>query len=218
MAKKNIIVVCGIGWINQKEYGSVSERIKGNYSDKRSLHSQLRQESVFLYPVNNFGRFDQVSKVTCCAVALALGDARIPYSNGHKQDIGIIGTNVKGCLESNLNYFKDYVQAGRVLARGNLFVYTLPSSPLAEAAIHFGLQGPLFYINFPERQTASLLEYAAGIIRRKEARTMLAVKVDEKGGVCFVLTQQENNFLAKLCTIDDALAIVSKDRYISSLF
>jgi len=42
--------------------------------------------------------------------------------------------------------FLDYVQAGRKLGRGSLFIYTLPSSPLAEAAIHFGLQGPVLYI------------------------------------------------------------------------
>lgn len=69
--------------------------------------------------------------------------------------MGLIGTNRAGSLEANRLYFSDYLQAGRVLARGNLFVYTLPSSPLAEAAIHFGFQGPMLYMGFPVADSAT---------------------------------------------------------------
>jgi 3-oxoacyl-[acyl-carrier-protein] synthase II len=62
-----------------------------------------------------------------------------------KQDIGIVGASDSGSMQSDIDYFKDYLDCGRTLSRGNLFIYTLPSSPLGEAAIHFGLQGPLLY-------------------------------------------------------------------------
>ena len=187
-----MIIISGIGWITKKKYGCVNKTIHRDYTDIKSLHSKLQNESIFLYPVKNFGRFDTMSKMACCAGALALHDAGIRYSEKRKQDIGIIGTNTGGCLESNLNYFRDYVQTGRKLARGNLFIYTLPSSPLAEASIHFGFQGPLLYIMFPQKQVGArravpLLQYAEGIISRKEASTVLAVKVDEKKAVCFVM-------------------------------
>jgi len=181
------MIISGIGWITKKKYGCVNKTIRKDYTDIKSLHSNLQNESVFLYPVKNFGRFDTTSKMACCAGALALHDAGIKYSEKHKQDIAIIGTNTDGCLISNLNYFKDYVQTGRKLARGNLFIYTLPSSPLAEAAIHFGFQGPLLYIMFPQKQIPSLLQYAEGIISRREVSTVLAMKVDENKAVCFVM-------------------------------
>ena len=186
------MIISGIGWISKKKYGCVKKAVRRDYTDIKSLNSKLRNESVFLYPVKNFGRFDTTSKMACCAGALALYDAGIRYSEKRRQDIGIIGTNADGCLISNLNYFKDYVQTGRKLARGNLFIYTLPSSPLAEAAIHFGFQGPLLYISDSQKQVSSLLQYAEGIISRREASTMLTMKVDEKRAVCFVLKREED--------------------------
>ncbi|MDO9464141.1 MAG: hypothetical protein Q7J67_02445 [bacterium] len=186
------MIISGIGWISKGKYGCVKKAVCTDYTDIKSLHSKLQNESIFLYPVKNFGRFDMTSKMSCCAGALALHDAGVKYSEKHKQDIGIISTNTDGCLKSNLNYFRDYVQTGRKLARGNLFIYTLPSSPLAEASIHFGFQGPLLYIMFPQKHIPSLLQYAEGIISRKEASTILAMKVDEKKAVCFVLRREED--------------------------
>jgi len=188
------MIISGIGWVAKEKYGCVKRKIRRDFTDIKSLHPKLQNESVFLYPVKNFGRFDMTSKMSCCAGALALHDAGIKYSEKHKQDIAIIGTNTDGCLKSNLNYFKDYVQTGRKLARGNLFIYTLPSSFLAEASIHFGFQGPLLYVGFPQKQKqirandrSPLLQYAEGIISRKEASTVLAMKVDENKAVCFVI-------------------------------
>ncbi len=186
------MIISGIGWIAKEKYGCVKRKIRRDYTDIKSLHSKLQNESVFLYPVKNFGRFDITSKMACCAGALALHDAGIKYSEKRKQDIAIIGTNADGCLKSNLNYFEDYVQTGRKLARGNLFIYTLPSSPLAEASIHFGFQGPLLYIGFPQKQIPSLLQYAEGIISRKEASTVVAMKVGKNKAVCFVMKKEED--------------------------
>ena len=121
-----MIVITGIGWIREKAYGSVMRKLRRDYTDTKSLHSRLQHESVFLYPVKNFGRFDAVSKMVCCAGALALRDAGITYPEDHKQDMGIVGTNTVGCLESNVRYFKDYVETGRNLARGTQYAINLP--------------------------------------------------------------------------------------------
>jgi len=190
-----MIIISGIGWISKQKYGCVKRKIRKDYTDIKSLHSKLQNESIFLYPVKNFGRFDITSKMACCAGALALHDAGIKYSKNYEQDIGIIGTNTNGCLKSNLNYFKDYAQTGRKLARGNLFIYTLPSSPFAEASIHFGFQGPLLYIGFPQKQIPSLLQYAEGIVSRKEASAVLAMRVDEKKAVCFVIKRERGKII-----------------------
>jgi 3-oxoacyl-[acyl-carrier-protein] synthase II len=180
-------VVAGIGWIDGSQYGCVLRRICEPYPDLKSLRSTLQEKSVFSYPVKAFGKYDRVSQTTCCAAALAFSDAGMRYSEDRKQDIGILGTNSDGCLQSNLDFFSDFVKNGRRLGRANLFVYTLPSTPVAEAAIYFKCQGPLLYMGFPSEPIASLLGHSDRMIQRGEATAMLAVSADEEAAQCFLL-------------------------------
>ncbi len=138
------ISVCGIGWLTKNEYGCMRKGERSPYGDAGGPDS-LVKKGIFAYPVKNFGRFDHASRMTCFGVALALRDAGIEYGPSRKQDIGIIGANDRGSLQSDIDYFTDYIRSGRTLSRGNLFIYTLPSSPAGEAAIHFGFQGPVLY-------------------------------------------------------------------------
>ena len=151
--------ITGIGWIAETEYGCVRRQLRRPYSDMKSLRSKLQDDSVFLYPVKSFGKYDRVSQMACCVVALAFYDAEMSYSESRKQDVGILGTNSDGCLQSNLDFFEDFVRNGRTLGRANLFVYTLPSIPVAEAAIYFKCQGPLLYMTFPKAPVASMLSF-----------------------------------------------------------
>ncbi len=186
-----MIAVTGIGWLNRKEYGCVIGKIEKRHEGLESLYSYFKRNALFSYPVKNFSRFDTISKTTCFCVALALKDAGITYSPEQKMDVGIFGANDAGCLESNINYFRDYIDSGRVLARGNLFIYTLPSIPLAEAAIHFGLSGPLLHVSFNENSLPSLLSFAGKSILEGEAPVILAVKAEESDAVCFLLQPED---------------------------
>jgi len=184
----NTLRVKGRGWVDETQCGCDRKSIRWQYDDPRSLYAQLLRDAVFAYPVKNLARFDEPSRLITLAVALALHDAGISYAEGKKQDIGILGTSRNGALVSNLAYFRDYVEHGRKLARGNLFIYTLPTSPLAEAAIHFGLQGPLLYLRDPERPEDRLLTQAELMIQNKEASTLLAVVCDSKKATCQVMS------------------------------
>jgi 3-oxoacyl-[acyl-carrier-protein] synthase II len=168
----------GIGWITGDAFGCVREGESREYSGR--LHSRLLDsvDSLFQRKVESFGRFDPVSKMACCACALALRDAGMDCAPGERHEIGIIGAGFTGSLEANRAYFKDYVAAGRILARGNLFVSTLPSAPLGEAAIHFGLQGPLFAIIAPAAPMAAAIEIARGLVNDGAATAMLVVQAD----------------------------------------
>lgn len=200
--------ITGIGWITQHEYGNVIHNLNQRYSDPDLLHSRLYNEDIFLYPVKNFGRFDAISKMTCCAVALAFHDAKIQYSEDHKYDMGIVGMNTCGSLASNICYFKDYIESGRTLARGNLFIYTLPSSPLAEAAIYFGCQGPLLYMYFLHEQIPSLLLHAEKILLNGETTRMLAVVAEEHKAVCFLLTRKKDTKTNKVYSHEQAISTI----------
>jgi len=198
-------VISGIGWITRQEYGCAIKQLRRPYNDIKSLRSHLQNESILLYPVKGFGKFDAVSKRTCCAVALALHDAGMPYSADYKQDIGILGTNTDGCLQSNADFFRDFVENGRTLGRANLFVYTLPSSPMADAAIYFKCQGPVLYMFFPQKQIPSLLRYSDKMICRGEAPAMLAVRASEDDAVCFVMRREQDVIETNVLELEDVV-------------
>lgn len=211
------IAITGIGWITRKAYGCVVKKQCRDYADIRTLYSNLQKDSVFVRPVKNFGRFDTVSKKTCCAVALSLYDAEMQYYEGKKQDIGIIGTNSEGCLQANIDYFKDYVTSGRVLARGNLFTYTLPSSPLADVAIHFRCQGPLLHVTFIEKETPALLEFAGKMILRGETSGILAVRANETEAVCFVIALENHVSSKKRISAKKVMEITSRNKRLDAI-
>jgi hypothetical protein len=179
-------MIIGTGWITQNKYGCQKRRIQREYSDLKSLYNRLQPE-VFKYPVENFLRFDTLSKLTTLSIALALYDARITYAKEKKQDISILGANSNGALAANLTYFNDYITNGRTLARGNLFIYTLPSSPLAEAAIHFGLTGKLLYLGFTKNIEKESLKYALNMLKTEIHKTVLLVNANSEKASCLVL-------------------------------
>ena len=203
-----MINICGLGWISEEGYGCVRKSVK-----TYQLHSAIsNKREIFLYPFENFGRLDAASKMTCCAVSLALKDTGLTYPLHRKPDIGIAGTNSSGCLSSDVRYFKDYLDHGRTLARGNLFIYTIPSSPVSEAAIHFGLQGPLFYMTGPESPLAGLVDMAAEIICLDEASMMLIGTATENNALFFTMAGDSSDYPEDvLCDIEQAKPILTKD-------
>jgi len=185
-------MIKGRGWIKEGQCGCNQKGLLWQYADLRSLCAQLLKDTVLSYPVENFGRFNQDSRLVIFSIALALYNADIHYARDKKQDIGILGTSPDGALTSNLDYFRDYVSCGRKLGRGNLFIYTLPSSPLAEAAIHFGLQGPLAYIRNSEKPKERLLAQAQLMIQNKEAQAMLAVDFSSAEATCHFISGERS--------------------------
>jgi hypothetical protein len=203
-------VVAGIGWIDRREYGCVSRRLRKSYPDLRSLRSALQEDAVFSYPVKGFGKYDRASQLTCCVAALAFYDAGMSYSEDRKQDIGILGSNSDGCLQSNLDFFNDFVKNGRTLGRANLFVYTLPSIPVAEAAIYFKCQGPLLYMGYSREPVASLLRQSDRMIVRGETTAMVAVRASEEDAQCFILRRRDDVPTESVLALEEVIEAASR--------
>jgi len=201
----DVISVHGIGWIGDEEYGTVSKGVKESYKDK-----PFPKKNIFDFPFKNFGRLDRTTRMACSAIALALKDAGREYAPGVKQDMGIVSTNKSGCIETDMNYFKDYLDGGRVLGRGNLFIYTLPSSPSGEAAIYFGLQGPVLYVTDRERPVVTALRTASEMIGNNEAWAMFAGQAEAGFAVYFLLAGETSMGEHALCSLDHAMNIVKK--------
>jgi 3-oxoacyl-[acyl-carrier-protein] synthase II len=200
------VSVRGIGWLTKSGFGCIGSRVQHLFTPGEDGCS-LAKRDIFGHPFKNFGRLDRISQLTACAVALALRDAAIDYAPTVKQDIGIIGTGSEGSLSSDIAYFTDYLDNGRTLARGNLFIYTLPSSPLGEAAIHFGLVGPLLYATRRDQPLSAVMTTAAEMVAGGETGRMLAGFATEDEALYVVLDREQGD--GSLCNLSKAREIVA---------
>ncbi|NVN97883.1 MAG: hypothetical protein HXX17_01065 [Geobacteraceae bacterium] len=215
------VSVIAAGWVTSHGYGTLKSREEQVFAEGETIYSAAKS-SIFTRPVRNFGRLDRLSRITLATVALALKDAGIEASPEKKVDVGIIGTNSTGSLETDCDFFRDYLDNGRKLARANLFIYTLPSSPLGEASIHFGLKGALLYTAYGEDPLKSLLSTSALMIEAGEAGMMLAGMTSGDEGLYFLLGEGEgissvSALLELLDTDSDISTVVTKARKLTRL-
>ncbi len=177
----------GKGWVKSQACGCKKKSRGWKYANLRLAYEKLLADGILAYPVENFGRFNRQAKLINLAVALALYDANISYAKAKKKAIAILGSTPNGCLEANLAYFRDYWEAGRTLGRGNLFIYTLPSSPLAEAAIHFGFTGKLLYLGFPRNAEKETFKYALNMLKSGTDKIIILVQANAHSATAQVL-------------------------------
>ncbi len=210
------ISVRGIGWLTKEGYGCVRSDLQHTYEDGEGTHTLLKRD-ILSHPFKNFARLDTISRMTSFAVSLALQDGGVEYSPKRKQDIGIVGTSAEGSLRSDIEYFRDYLEAGRTLSRGNLFIYTLPSSPLGEAAIHFGLLGPLLYAVAEGDSLALILDAAGEMVLANEATMMLVGMAEPDEAVFFLIAADGGQGSEALCGLSDARSIVAANPDITEM-
>jgi 3-oxoacyl-[acyl-carrier-protein] synthase II len=209
-----MISVRGSGWISKTGYGCVRRGLSYQFESGEGVHS-LAKRGLFSHPFKNFGRLDNVSRITVSTVALALQDAAIEYSPSEKQDIGIIATSREGSLKSDVAYFRDFIENGRTLSRANLFIYTLPSSAPGEAAIHFGLTGPLMFMTGSDGTLAAYMDIATDMIAAGETESMLVGTIGQDEATYFVLGRVQKDF--SLCSIAEARSIVTSTQDIPDI-
>lgn len=206
--------VHGIGWLTREAYGCIRSGLCNSFAPAEGVRSLAKQD-IFQYPFKNIGRLDSISRMTAYAVALALKDAEMEYASARKQEIGIIGTSSGGSLTSDVEYFKDYIQGGRTLSRANLFIYTLPSSPLGEAAIHFGFMGPLLYTASQGNSLTTVMDMSAEILATQEATLMLAGQAEDGEALYFVIGPNQSE--KTLCELSMVRPIVEADKNITDM-
>ncbi len=206
--------VRGIGWITKSGYGCIKRNLQYPFPTDEGTNL-LGKGDIFTYPFKNFGRVDRISRMTAYATALALRDAGIEYAPVKKQDIGIIGTNSEGSLRSDMAYFKDYIQGGRTLSRANLFIYTLPSSPLGETAIHFGFTGPLLYAAAAGSSLAMIADMVGDIFAAREASMMLGGQAEENEALYFIFSSVKTS--EDFCELDTIRSLLEQKPDISAV-
>lgn len=209
------ISVSGIGWVTKRGIGSLRLGFEHQFTAEENVRSLVKL-GIFSQQFKNFGRLDGMSRLTVSAVALALQDAGIEYSPAAKQDIGIIAANSEGSLKSDIDYFKDFIDNGRTLSRANLFIYTLPSSAPGEAAIHFGLTGPLLYGTEVTDSLLAFLDMAAEMVYFEEVTRMLVgTIVAEEALYCVIERNKDEG--STLCSLAEARSILASTQEISEI-
>ena len=205
------IFVHGIGWLTREAYGCIRSGLNNTIAPEEGIRT-LSKQSIFQHPFKNIGRLDRISRMTAYAVALALKDAGMEYAPARKQETGIIGTSNSGSLTSDVEYFRDYIKGGRTLSRANLFIYTLPSSPLGEAAIHFGFVGPLLYTAGQGNSLTTVMDMVTDILVSREAPLMLAGQADDEEALYFVIGPNQSK--RTLCELTRVRSIVESEKNI----
>jgi len=115
------------------------------YISPQKEYSMVPKEKCFKRKFKNFGRLDQISKNICHTLAPLLTAENL-YPMQKSTDIHIFFSSQEGSSLADKNYFSDFLEYGETAGRANKFLYTLPTSPLGEASVHFGLTGRIMYI------------------------------------------------------------------------
>lgn len=125
-----------------------------------------------------------------CAVGAALLDAGItaPLEQG-----AILGIGKDGAHRGNLLYWSDYVANGRHDGQGRLFVGTLPSTPVCEAAIIFGIHGTAYYLT-PGENEMDVLTEETGLLFREGFSPVILLNHDNGISRCIVLNPDNDTF------------------------
>jgi 3-oxoacyl-(acyl-carrier-protein) synthase len=142
-------------------------------------------------PVKYFGRLTTDSRLGLCAASMAL--RATPWQASSDREIGIVSSSPDGCLRDHQAYFQDYVESGRTLGRGNLFIYTLPTSVAGEIAIALTLTGPCMFVQDDVQPLTALVRHAQRLVADGEADGMLALYSDPQAALCFAIDAGERD-------------------------
>ena len=135
-------------------------------------------------PVKYYARM--TAETRCCLFAASLAIKHAGWET-NSIEVGLLSAGSEGCVQANAEYFQDYVDNGRTLGRGNLFIYTLPTSALGEVAIGLSLTGPSMFIRSSDDPLASLVRIGGRMVSDGEAGGMLGLWSDSEAAVCVVI-------------------------------
>jgi 3-oxoacyl-[acyl-carrier-protein] synthase II len=190
------IFLNGYGWITPRGLGDSTGRLLSR--EPRSPRDLPGFENLFPEKFPNWGRFDALSRKTALAVALALRDMGWQRGRDFKKSvIAIIGCGTRGSLDSDGDYFRDFLEHGEKTGRSHIFIYTLSTSTLAESAILFGLTGPLYALSRKRDPFRAAFEAAADLLYFEQADHVLAGLFEPEGCLFWALGPRTERSLAR---------------------
>ena len=159
------------------------------FDSLKQFYRDLLVKEIIPRELNDFKRMSLKSKQAVIGAALALHDGDNERQNNDK--FALLSSDKSCCESENRRYFADYVKYGRVMGRGNLFVNTLPTTPLAEVSMAFALRGPLYYVASLSHPLQTLLQEADLLLELGEAEQVMTVLDNSDSMNIFIFTAGE---------------------------
>ena len=129
-----------------------------------------------------WGRMTPLCRLLLVKIGLLLQEKHILKKGQKCSDLGLQVGLVGGTKRGSLHTDKAFIctmENGPGLASPALFGYTLPNIPLAEAASHFGLVGPVYALLEVRKPLDSAISEAKRLLlSQKELSFMLACEFD----------------------------------------
>ena len=123
------------------------------------------------------GRFDALTRGTVAAVqALAAAGAAVGGD-----DAGLIVGHTLASFETNVSYAERILERGVRAAEPRRFPYTSPNACAGEAAIAFGIRGPVFAVGGGWNGGLEALVVACVLVAAGDAEAVTVVAVDAPG-------------------------------------
>ncbi len=159
----------GAGWALPADGGTGKRARAFAFASRRPAEGATRIRLDPPYP--RLARMNPVSRVALAALVGAMKTAGLA-SWRRKRDIGIVAATRTGCLNTDMDYFKEILAQGGASASPHLFAYTLPSAFMGDASIYLGLVGPAFVIQEEDPFSLTGLTLAVDLLFMGDARFM----------------------------------------------
>jgi len=175
-------VIQAVAWFCKEHCGSLTRA--GAAVDRKPPAFSAADDVIALVgkPVKYYSRMTAEARSCLCAASLAMQAANWP-----EMEVGLLAAHESAWRTANEEYFRDYLANGRSLGRGNLFIYTLPTSALGEVAIALKLTGPTLHIGQDEQPIAGLIRHGEQMVGDGETGGMLALWSDNQAAVCLAI-------------------------------
>jgi hypothetical protein len=177
-------VIQAVAWFCDEHCGSVAPDGCHVQEERPAMEEVIARIGR---PIKYYSRMTAEARASLCAASLAMRAA-----NWREIEIGLLAANEGAWWAANEEYFRDYLANGRSLGRGNLFIYTLPTSALGEVAIALKLTGPTLHIGEDKQPIAGLVHHAQQMVNDGEAAGMLALWSDNRAAVCLAIGGHED--------------------------
>lgn len=199
------MIVAGIGWISKQKCGFFRQNQQKEFQDFKSLYQEFENEGVFKPSEKKVRWLNTNSNRHCFAAMLALRDAvkNVSDIHGLSSEISLLSASEEGSLKANLEYFQDYIQSGRKLARGILFTHTLPTSLTAETAIAFGFKGPVLHLSAAKPKLNLIFERSESLSKRAKNLSFLCFAATEELLLCFFLRPAHSKGEKGFCSLSE---------------
>lgn len=184
-------MIHALGWCDMQHWGSVGANTSLRHGATPDLSVSAEVEGLIGGEVRYYARMPMQTRLSLVAMGQALRASH--WGKSGLREIGMTTAGFDGCLDANHVYFRDHVETGRGAGRGSLFIYTMATSTIGEAAIALGLSGPALYVHHDVDPVTNLIEVSRQMATDGQADGVLALWSDTQAAVCFAIGAESGN-------------------------